>query len=85
MITVTETAPDGGPARVAEGGRPETMIIVAEADSQAAAEAWIGREPYNSNGGFTSVVARPWSHVIPELDPGALERTRADELAKRGG
>lgn len=75
----------GGPARAAEGGPPETMVIIAEADSQEEAEAWIAREPYNAHGGFRSVVVRPWSQVIPEAESGALECTRADELAKRGG
>jgi uncharacterized protein YciI len=75
----------GGPARVAEGGRPETMIIVADAPDEAEAQAWIAREPYNANGGFASIVVRPFSQVIPEAEPGLLARTRADELAKRGG
>ena len=61
------------------------MIIIAEAENAAAAAAWIAREPYNANGGFASVVALPFSQVIPELEPGALARTRAEELAKRGG
>ena len=74
----------GGPARVAEGGRPETMIIIVEARDQADAEAWIAREPYNAQGGFSSVAVRPWSQVIPEVEPGLLERTRNEEQLKQG-
>jgi uncharacterized protein YciI len=75
----------GGPARVAEGGRPETMIIIVEANDQADAEAWIAHEPYNANGGFKAVAVRPWSQVIPETEPGLLERTRDEEQAKQRG
>ena len=65
----------GGPARAAEGDRPETMIIVAEAASPGDAEAFIADEPYNKNGGFKHVAVRPWSQVLPELEPGSLKRT----------
>ena len=71
----------GGPARVTEGGRPETMIIVAEAASLAEAEAFIADEPYNRNGGFERVAVRPWSQVLPELEPGSLMRTYQAERA----
>jgi uncharacterized protein YciI len=74
----------GGPARASADGPPELMIMIAEAASQAAAEAWIAQEPYNAHGGFRSIVVRPWSQVIPEVEPGALEETRARERAKRG-
>lgn len=71
----------GGPARVAEGGPPETMIIVAEAASLADAEAFIANEPYNKHGGFKHVAVRPWSQVMPELEPGSLVRTYEAEQA----
>eukprot|EP01035_Chromulina_nebulosa_P064986 gene64986-biopygen47581 len=69
----------GGPARVADGGRPETMIIIVDAADLADAEAWIASEPYNAHGGFSQVVVRPWSQVIPETEPGILARTRDAE------
>ena len=72
----------GGPARIAVGGRPETMIIIVKAADQAEAEAWIASEPYNSHGGFKAVAVRPWSQVIPESEPGALGRVLAEERAK---
>ena len=74
----------GGPARVAEGGRPETMIIIVEANDLADAEAWIADEPYNAHGGFKVVAVRPWSQVIPEAEPGLLLRIRDEEQAKLG-
>lgn len=74
----------GGPARGTEGGRPETMIIVVEADDRGDAEAWIAREPYNANGGFSHVAVRFWTQVIPEPEAGALELTLAGERAKAG-
>lgn len=74
----------GGPTRADEGGRPETMIIIVEAASLESAEAWIAAEPYNANGGFSRVVVRAWSQVIPETEPGALRRILADERAKAG-
>jgi uncharacterized protein YciI len=75
----------GGPARVAEGGRPETMIIILDVPSMADAERFVANEPYSSHGGFTEVVVRPWSQVIPEAEPGTLERTYCEEMAKRTG
>ena len=65
----------GGPARVEDGGRPETMIIVAEAADLTEAESWIAREPYNAAGGFREVRVRPWSQVLPEDAPGTLQTT----------
>ena len=72
----------GGPARVEEGGRPEMMIIVAEAADRAEAERWIAGEPYNSHGGFSEVRVRPWSQVLPEPEPGTLQATLNAERAK---
>ncbi len=69
----------GGPARVAEGGRPETMIIIVEASSTDDANAFIAAEPYNRRGGFSAVTVRPWSQVLPELEPGSLQRTYDSE------
>jgi len=72
----------GGPTRFAEGGRPETMIIIFEGCSITEAERFIANEPYSSHGGFSQVVVRPWSQVLPEVEPGALERTYREEMAK---
>jgi uncharacterized protein YciI len=55
-----------GLARLSEGGRPEMMIIIVEAESAPAAEAFIADEPYNSHGGFSSIVIRPWTQMLPE-------------------
>jgi uncharacterized protein YciI len=74
----------GGPARITEGGRPETMIMIVEAANLADAEAWIAGEPYTAQGGFKVVAVRPWSQVIPETEPGLLLRTRDEERARRG-
>ncbi len=72
----------GGPARVAEGGRPETMIIILRTDSINEAQAFIAAEPYNQAGGFSSLSIRPWSQVLP-AEPGALQRTLMEERAKQ--
>jgi uncharacterized protein YciI len=37
-----------------------------EAESAPAAEAFIADEPYNSHGGFSSIVIRPWTQMLPE-------------------
>ncbi|MHA7652847.1 YciI family protein [Mycobacterium sp. ML4] len=65
----------GGPARSRPGGPPQTMIIVVEAPTAEAAHAFIAEEPYNRNGGFSSVTVRSWSQVIPEQTPGSLQHT----------
>ena len=82
LITHRESIVFGGPARVAVGGRPETMIIVVEAPSLADAEQFIAEEPYNRHGGFSHVAVRPWSQVLPEAEPGALEKTLQTELSQ---
>ncbi len=73
----------GGPARANPEGPPQTMVMVVEAASAEAAEAFIAAEPYNRHGGFTRVVVRPWSQVLPELAPGALQQTLDAERAAR--
>jgi uncharacterized protein len=75
----------GGPARSPDGGAPETMIIIVEAADLDEAEAFIAAEPYNQAGGFSSVVVRSWSQVLPEQEPGSLVRAREIELQKREG
>lgn len=65
----------GGPARIAEGGQPETMIIVIEVPTITDAEAFICEEPYTKQGGFNEVKIRPWSQVLPDINPGDLELT----------
>ena len=72
----------GGPARAAEGGMPETMIIIIEASSPHDAEDFIAREPYNAHGGFSHVAVRLWSQVIPEVNNGDMQRTLAAERIK---
>ena len=74
----------GGPARGREDGPPQTMIIVVDAGSLDDARAFIAAEPYNRMGGFTAVTVRPWSQVLPETEPGALERVLANERAAKG-
>lgn len=65
----------GGPTRACDGGPPETMIMIIDADSPDDAEAFIARESYTAHGGFSRVVIRPWSQVIPEAHAGDLQRT----------
>ena len=72
----------GGPARGVEG-TPETMVIVVEATSLDEAQAFIAREPYNRSGGFAAVQVRPWSQVLPEVEPDGLRRTYEAELTAR--
>lgn len=67
----------GGPARAVEGGPPETMIIIVDTPTAAAAQGFIANEPYNRAGSFSHVSVRPWSRVLPENEPGALEKTLA--------
>jgi uncharacterized protein YciI len=73
----------GGPARGVEDGPPETMVIVVEAASLDEAQAFIAGEPYNRGGGFDAVRVRPWSQVLPEIEPDGLRRTYQAELAGR--
>lgn len=46
--------------------KPNGSLIVLEADSQAAAEAFADGDPYAKAGLFESVVIRPWKQVFPQ-------------------
>lgn len=71
----------GGPTRDA-AGMPERMIIIVDTPDPATADAFIAAEPYNRSGAvFASVVVRPWSQVMPEPYPGALDAEIAKEAA----
>lgn len=74
----------GGPARACPGRPPQTMVIVVEAASNEAAEAFIDAEPYNRNGDFARLIVRPWSQVLPEISSGSLQKTLGAERAARG-
>lgn len=65
----------GGPLRTAPGGPPETMLIVVEVATLDEARAFIAAEPYSAHGGFSEIRVRAWSQVIPETEPGTLEKT----------
>ena len=73
----------GGPARGTEGGPPETMVMIVEAGSIAAAQRFIAGEPYHRNGGFSAVRVRPWSQVIPEIAGQSLQTTLDAERGRR--
>jgi uncharacterized protein YciI len=66
----------GGPTLSAEG-RPERMLIILTVPDLAAAHAFVAAEPYSAHGVFETVEVRAWSQVLPEVEPGALERARA--------
>ena len=69
----------GGPARSPEG-IPEEMIIVLRTDDLDTARNFIDHEPYNASGQvFQRVRIRPWSQVVPETQPGALDDAIAQE------
>lgn len=52
-------SPDPGPAGFAGS------LIVAEFDSQAAAEAWLAEDPYVKEGVFARTIVRPFKKVLP--------------------
>jgi len=71
----------GGPTLSAEG-RPERMLIILDVPDLAAAHAFVAAEPYSANGVFEQVEVRAWSQVLPEAEPGALERALALQRAR---
>lgn len=63
--------------RVAAEGASAAVNYRADrpAAEAAAAEAWVAAEPFCASGEvFTGVTIRPWSQVVPETGPGALDR-----------
>ena len=59
------------------------MIIVLLTDDRSEAEAFIHAEPYTASGKvFANVDVRPWSQVVPEVKPGALDQAIAEEITK---
>jgi uncharacterized protein YciI len=73
---------EGGPL-LGPDGLPGGMLMVVEAGDEAAARAFIAREPYNAHGFFESVSIRRWSHVIPEPKPGFIDAEYQKELSQR--
>jgi uncharacterized protein YciI len=72
----------GGPAR-GDGGAPQEMIIILRTDDRSEAEAFIHAEPYTASAKvFSEILIRPWSQIVPEVSPGALEQAIAAERAK---
>jgi uncharacterized protein YciI len=72
----------GGPAR-GDDGVPQEMIILLRTDNRIEAEAFIHAEPYSASGKvFREILIRPWSQVIPETSPGALQRAVMAERSK---
>lgn len=68
----------GGPALGKEGA-PETMLMIVEAETEAAAEQFVAAEPYWASGKvFTSRTVRSWPQVLPEPAPDSLN----DEIEK---
>jgi hypothetical protein len=39
-------------------------------------------EPYNRSGVFSRITVRPWVHILPETQPGALAQAIAAEGAR---
>ncbi len=63
----------GGPT-IDAAGQPEMMLIILNAPDLASAEAFIQTEPYNQSGIFKQVIIRELRQVLPEAQPGALQR-----------
>jgi uncharacterized protein YciI len=53
-------SPDPGPAGMSGS------LLVAEFDSLEAAQAWIGADPYVTQGVFAQVTVKPFNQVFPK-------------------
>ena len=71
----------GGPLTDLDGA-PETMLIILRAASAVEAAAFMTDEPYNRSGVFSRITIRPWVHILPEAQPGALAQAIAAERAQ---
>lgn len=71
----------GGPT-LTEQGTPQTMVLLLDVPTVAAAEAFIRSEPYTANGVFSKVEVHAWARVLPETHSGALEDALASERAR---
>jgi uncharacterized protein YciI len=75
----------GGPARGPDG-TPQEMIIVLRTEDRDQADAFIHAEPYTASGKvFATIEVRPWSQVVPEAAPGALDAAISAERANANG
>ena len=71
---------EGGPL-LGPDGAPAAMLLVVNGASPEAAREFIASEPYHAAGLFESVSIQPWRQVIPEPEPGSIEREYQKELA----
>ncbi len=53
-----------GPCLSDDGESMTGSLLIFEANSLAAAKAWIATDPYGLAGLFESVSVKPWKHVI---------------------
>ncbi|HLG76169.1 MAG TPA: YciI family protein [Ktedonobacteraceae bacterium] len=57
------------------------MFLIVEVADREAATAFIAAEPYTASGQvFASVIISPLAQMIPEIEPGHLDRSIAEML-----
>ncbi len=53
-----------GPTTGEDGETPNGSLIIFEAESLDAANAWIAKDPYAGAGLFSRVEVQPWKHAL---------------------
>jgi uncharacterized protein YciI len=83
MMRVKDDTAFGGPLQTDDEAFSIGSIFAISFNDRAAAEAFIREEPYNRAGLFEAIIIRRWRQIVPESEPGLLERElkRAREVS----
>jgi uncharacterized protein YciI len=84
MIRHRERIVFGGPLQDETTLSPTGSIFVLDFSEKSAVEAFLANEPYTQAGLFESVIIRRWHQIVPETEPGLLDRELARERAAAG-
>ena len=74
----------GGPL-MSDDGRVIGSFILFEVEDRAQLDAVMAADPYFRDGLYQSVEVHATRQVVPEQQPGSLQRELAKELEKQGG
>jgi uncharacterized protein YciI len=82
MVKVKDDTAFGGPLQTDDGAASVGSIFAVNFKDRTAAEAFILDEPYNRAGLFEAIVIRRWRQIVPESEPGLLQKELERERAR---
>ncbi len=83
MIRTLDRTAFGGPIKDEDGVSSLGSVFAIDFPDRAAAEAFLADEPYTKGGLFQSTEIRRWKQMVPEPEPGFLQKELERERAKQ--